>query len=441
MQQFIHKKLVFILSGLLFIALACTTGIFLQHGKAGEPGALSIKAIDYDNMELTINLNNNSIVYYSTNKKKWNEADGLIANETDTSSTMTYDISWISATGDTTLYFRGNNNKTTLPVTIPGYNKSFKVKFDKASGEFDFQNTEGAEIIRWRKTTDYTWHYVSLQQGNGNGSSKTSGDSSSETNGDKTNGDGSSETNAQSLENFQKEISAMRVKGVKLVFQIAPKAWENKDNVGMRPSKDVKVTVSAKRSAPNVKVNIKKLTVNTKTTMEWTNVNPVTVAAVNWVKCTKANMTLSELGVDGSEETVLYFHTEANSSNCESKDAALVIPARATTPAAVAILNQIPGTAAGKSKATLAFSNVPEKGCEYFVSKNGSAIDETKVSWKKITRAKTVNFTEKALPAGAKIYVRDAGVALNVNKKIDLKLPSNYSEIIVPAYATPTASN
>lgn len=416
MQQLVHKKLVFILSGLLLIIAACIMGV-LHYGKADTPGVLTVDAIDYDNMELSLNLNSNTIVYYSTNRTKWNEIDGLIGNEKDTSSTIKYDISWISAAGDTTLYFRGNKNKTTVPITIPGYNKSFKVKFDKASGEFDFQNTEDAEIIRWRKATDYDWHYVSLKQGNGDGSSKD---------------------NAQSLENFQKEISFMRVKGVKLIFQIAPKAW-TKEDAGMRPSKDVKVTVPARRAAPNVKVNVKKLTINTKATMEWTDVNPVTTAAINWTKCTKSNMTLSELGVDDTEEVVLYFHTEANSSNCESKETALVIPARETTPAAVAILNQIPGSAAGKSKATLTFSNVPSTGCEYFVSKDGNSIDETKVSWKRVAKAKVVKFTEKTLPAGAKIYIRDAGVALNVNKKIDLKLPSNYVEIVVPTYTT-TAS-
>ena len=87
-------------------------------------------------MELTLNTKGNAIIYYSTNKSKWYEADGAFAiantdgESNDMSATVTYDISWISATGSTKLYFRGNVNHTTLPVIIPACNKKFKVKFE-----------------------------------------------------------------------------------------------------------------------------------------------------------------------------------------------------------------------------------------------------------------------------------------------------------------------
>lgn len=163
MQKMIQKKKLLPLSALVLAILISLMGIV--HYVSAE-NAVAVVNIDYDNMELTINMDQNTVVYYSTNKSKWIEADGAIQT-VDNISTMVFDISWLSAAGNTTLYFRGNKNKTTCPITIPGYNKSFKAKFDKSSGQFDFTNTEGAEVLRWRKTTDYTWHYIWAENGKG----------------------------------------------------------------------------------------------------------------------------------------------------------------------------------------------------------------------------------------------------------------------------------
>lgn len=425
MQQMIHKKKILALPALLLAVLISIIGI-VHYVHAAN--AVAIANIDYDNMELTINMEQNTIVYYSTNKSKWIEVDGAIETVNHV-STMTFDISWLSASGNTTLYFRGNKNKTTCPITIPGYNKNFKAKFDKSSGQFEFTNTDGAEVLRWRKTTDYTWHYIWADTGKSSVQAVNASTYPAYS-------DYGVEGVLKSIEDFEKEISSLRVKGAKLIFQTAPKRW-TVNNQGARPSKDVKVTVAAKKSAPNVKVNIKKLTVNTTTKMEWTAVPPSAVKEADWKPCTKA-MPLSELAkaaVDGVSEVTVYFRTAATSSVCASKIATLTVPKRENAPSAPAVIAQIPGKEVGKSKATLTFSNVPSQGYEYAVVKTG-ILDETKASWKKVKKAKAIKFSEKSLPGGAKVYIRVSGVTANLTKGIKLQLPSKHCEMTVPAYPT-----
>lgn len=437
MWQFIRNKSVVFLSAFLAMVLLLGAAGVLRFVSAAEgadtaspvtASPVELDRIDYSNMELSVKTNGNVIVYYSTNKTKWYEAEPVASTNGKSEPVLFYDISWISASTETTLYFRGNSNTTTLAVKIPGYNKSFKVKFDKAAGTFDFLNTEDAEVIRWRKQTDYNWNYVWVD------SSKKDPLEISDTTDENYKKYGITGT-IQSVSDFEKEIANLRVKGAKLIFQIAPTP-SSTDSQGSRPSKDVKVSVTAKKTAPSMKVNIKKLTVNTRTKYEWTVTNPFTATKEDWKNCSKSNMALSDLApdaVNGTSDVTLYFRSEATSSSCESKVTALTIPAREDKPTSPVVIAQTPGDKEGKGKATLTFSNVPTQGYEYTIVKSGT-LDETKASWKKITKAKTVKFTEKSLPAGAKIYVRNAGIALNVRKGIDLKLPSKYLEQVVPAY-------
>lgn len=430
MRQFIRKKSVIFLPA--FLAMILLLGVVgaLKFVYAADPAsAVELDKIDYNTMELFIKTNGNTIVYYSTNKTKWYEAEPVTStSESGNSQTLLYDISWISASTETTLYFRGNTNTTTLAVKIPGYNKNFKVKFNKASGTFEFLNTEDAEVIRWRKQTDYNWNYVWVKETE---RTRTINDITS----DDYKKYGINGT-IKSIAAFEEEIEDLRIKGAKLIFQIAPTPWSSTASQGSRPGKDVKVSVTAKKAAPSMKVNIKKLTVNTKTRYEWTKKNPFTAGDGDWENCTKSNMELSELApdaMDGKNEVTLYFRSEATSSSCESKTAALTIPKREAAPTSPVVIAQTPGDKEGKGKATLTFANVPSQGYEYTVVKSGT-LDETKASWKKITKAKTVKFTEKSLPEGAKVYVREAGIALNVKKGIDLKLPSKCVELSVSPY-------
>ncbi len=429
MQQSIHKKTVLGLSVLILAVLGIISMIYFVNVQgSGMPGSASpveLDKINYEEMELTVKTNGNAIVYYSTDRKKWYEAEMAIGGGTGTSDTLTYDISWISASTTKTLYFRGNVDKTTLDVKIPGYNKSFKVKFDKAAGDFDFQNTDGGNIVRWRKTTDYDWHYVDIEKSTGGGTG--------------------AENAPQSLDDFQKAIDELRVKSVKLIFQIAPVEWESEQNQGSRPSKDVKVTVPAKKAAPSVKINVKKLNVNTKTTQEWTKENPLTVSDDGWFSCSKT-MKLEELAdkaVAGTvSEEAVYIRTAATSSNSASKVTALTVPGRENAPELSSVLgiNYTPGKTAGKGKVAVSFQNVPSQGFEYIVMTSGTLTDETTAKWKTIKKSKTVKFSESKLPVSSIIYVRVAGTTENVKKGIKLTLPSKCAAYTVN-YAASTGES
>lgn len=420
----IYKRLGLLLPLVLLSAIVGMAG-YLRYVNADgtDPGAVTVKSIDYENMELTLNTNGNTIIYYSTNKNTWYEADGAVSTDTAAgNSTMMYDISWVS-TGKTTIYFRGNNVTTTLPVVIPAYNKSFKVTFDKATGNFDFENTEDVEIIRWRKTTDYTWNYVWADR------TKTTGTSDSTKYG--------VAVTVEDLDSFEEKAENYRVKGAKLIFQTMPVVRTDTDD-GARPSKEVKVTIPAKRSAPSMKVNIKKLTVNTKATQEWST------DKTTWTACTGTNMELKELAPDsvsGSAITKLYFRSASTTTNCESKIAEIEIPSRGKAPTDPLVINMTPPASARKmAKASLIFNNIPKQGYEYVIIKNGGTLNEKTAAWKTVKTAKTLKYTEKSLPVGAVIYVREKGIAKNVNKGIDLKLPSQCFSKTVPAYPTAGSS-
>lgn len=432
MKQFaVNKKLSFLLSAVvvLLVAFCVLTGNYLYNTKADNNSTLSpvsLDSLDYNSMEITLNMNGNAILYYSTNRKTWNEADGTVITGSQGNAAMLYDISWVSMSGKATLYFRGNMDRTTCAVAIPAYNKKFKAKFDKMDGTFDFENTEGIEVIRWRKITDYTWNYIWAEHGKADLQVKN--DSS-----DPYYAKYGFIGKIQKLESFENDVMRMRVKGTKLMFQTVPMV-RKEGNDGAPPSKEVKVAIPALKAAPNIKVNVKKLTVNSTIRQQWSTTR--SAVDTNWQNCTKAMSieTIAPEAASGSAMQSVYFRTAATSSASPSKVTTLEIPAREAAPEAPFAFNAIaPTSAKRRATATLSFSNVPSVGYQYTVVKTGT-LDETRASWKAVRQAKTIKFNDRNLPAGSIIYVRTAGVAKNVNKNIDLKLPSKCYSFVVPAY-------
>ena len=432
MRQISYKKIFFAVSAFLMAVLLSVAGI--RYYTKANLGIVELESINYNDMTLTLNMNENEKVYYSTNRTKWYEIEeGVTQGEGDTGKKILYDISWVSAASSKKLYFRGTNKTTILTVTLPKYNSKFKVKFSKVDGTFDFQNTEDAEIVRWRKSTDYTWKYVGLND-------NASTDPTVKT---KYGLEGITIATQGAL---QAEVANFRVKSTKLIFQTVGKSGDKSDE-GMRASKEVKVSIPAKRAAPAVKVNVKKLTVNTKATQEYTTKNPLTATKNDWSSCSK-NMKVEEVAPStvakaNSADVTVYFRLAATSSNCESKVTAIDIPSREAAPATPAALNQTAGKKEGKGKAELTFQGVPTQGYDYCIVKAGAGAmaDETTAKWKTVKKAKTIKFSESSLPAGSIIYIREAGITANANKKIELKLPSQCISMTVGAYPAPEAAS
>lgn len=431
-KQNLNRKLRWIIC-ITVVILTLGIGSYLYIATADDAntvGPVTLESLDYNTMEITLNTNGNVVIYYSTNKKTWYEADATITSSKKDDKqihTILYDISWLAY--GKTVYFRGNIDKTTCMVKLPASNKKLKVKFSKVDGTFDFDNTDGAEIIRWRKTTDYNWHYVWLdsQKADTTISSSSIGD-------DETYYKKYGEIGAvQSMQNFVNEVRTLRAKAVKLLFQTVPIIWTN-GNEGMPPSKEVKVSIPALKAAPNIKVNVKKLTVNTTVKQQWS----VSHSALDtdWTNCSKT-MKISELASKaaiGETDQTIYFRLAATSSVGASKIATLAVPARAEAPEAPISVNMItPASIKKKASANIQFSNVPSEGYEYCIIKAG-ALDESRAAWKTIKTSKTLKFNQNRLPAGSVIYVRVKGVAQNINKKIDLKLPSLCYSVTIPTY-------
>ncbi len=202
----------------------------------------------------------------------------------------------------------------------------------------------------------------------------------------------------------------------------------------MPPSKEVKVSIPALKAAPTIKVNVKKLTVNTTVKQQWSTTRSALDS--DWINCSKTmkRSDLASKAAIGETDQTLYFRSAATSSVSASKIATLVIPVRAEAPEApISVRMVTPASIKKKASASIVFSSVPSEGYEYCIIKAG-VLDESKASWKTIKTSKTLKFNQSRLPTRSIIYVRTKGVAQNLNKKIDLKLPSLCYSVTIPAY-------
>ena len=121
--------------------------------------AVTIGAIDYEELTLQVYNNNNTIIYYSTDETTWTEVEGSYSTAT---KSYEMDISWVSITSDVTLYFKGDVNTTIKSTTLPMQDKYFKVTYSKADEEFEFIEADDYDYFEWRKASDYSWSTVSL---------------------------------------------------------------------------------------------------------------------------------------------------------------------------------------------------------------------------------------------------------------------------------------
>lgn len=102
------------LFGALFFFFAA---FFMLQGKevfAATP--LTLNKVDYDNEDIILNNNGNTKIYFASeldaNKENWEVLDA------DTGSTTSIDFSWLSASTDNVLIFKGEEDGTWIRVTI-----------------------------------------------------------------------------------------------------------------------------------------------------------------------------------------------------------------------------------------------------------------------------------------------------------------------------------
>lgn len=357
--------------------------------------AVSIGAIDYEMMNMYVDRNSNTIVYYSTDKTVWNELEA----EINTSDEYIMDISWVSSTAATTLYFKGDVITTVVSVTLPKQNTSIKVTFNKVEGDLTFENIEDATYFQWRNETDYTWNTVSLEE------------------------------DSASYVAFLNKINEYRNNATKIVVRTSS-VYGTGTAVGARASKEITVSITARGSFPIAKVNIKQMTVNTSTAMEYYD-----ETTKSWVECTK-NMPISELAEDSlysatATSTTVSIRYYATSSKPYSKTATLVIPVQRVAPT-VGDSKMDVTYYYSDSKLILQFPTATNANIyEYTIVEAGSTFDETKANWKTVKKTTAIKLNTAKVPAGSVIYVRKAGTAENISKNISLVLPSACNTISV----------
>lgn len=392
------KKIISKLTVAVFaITLALIFGGSVEAFADETPSAVTIGATDYEMLTMKINKNGNSILYFSTDgKKTWNEVDGIA--DAGNPDCITMDISWASSTSNTDIYFKGNKNTTVIKVQLPKQISTFKVKFDKVNSNFEMSGYEDRDYFYWRKSTDYNWQRVPF------------------------------DTGSAEYASFIEQIKTLRIKGSKLFFKLGQIAGTGINDMGARPSKEVSVAISKLNAAPSVKVNITKLTLNTKITMEYS----LTTSSDVWLDCTK-NMELEDIapevfyGSTKGQDVSIKFRVAATESKAASLETLLTVSAQEAAPT-IGDSSAKVQVYTDKGKVVLKFKDASKTlPYEYCVIKPDQTFDLSKARWKSVTKAKEIKLSEKTAPSGSEIYVRYKGVNANAAKKIEMKLPSDYA--------------
>lgn len=379
--------------------LYCILFLIMPVGNAfaSEAAAISFGKVNYEELTLQVFNNNNTIVYYSTDNSTWSEIEGGYES---TTKAYTLDISWVSAASDVTLYFKGDIVKTVKSITLPMQNSSINVEYDKVEGEFTFTEAEEADNFEWRKTTDYYWNTVSFDE------------------------------STASHKKFLETMENLRVKGAKLVFRTPQVIGTGSGDVGMRPSKEIAITIPARGAAPTVKVSSSKLTLNTTKSIEYYD-----SAGGFWIECDGAmaieDIAPKALYENGGKSVTLLLRKSATATVPYSKTLKLTIPGQAEKPT-------IGGSASDvtyyyvNSKLVMQFNKASATNIyEYTIVREGNELNLARASWKSVNSTKLMTLSKVTAPSGCTIYVRKKGIDENSSKKVSLVLPSAINSFTV----------
>ena len=400
-----NRKIRMVFAGLALLSVLLVMSVVITSNtpvSAADPSSVTIGDIDYDNLTMKVYKNGNSIVYFSSDQRKnWNEVEGETENDDVKGAYIIMDISWINSNSEVTVFFKGDKETTALEVKFSKVQSTFKVKFDKAAIDFEFEGSGDATSFMWRKSSDYNWTTVPFDK-------KSAG-----------------------YKDFLTTVNSLRFKGCKLVFICGQVVGTDSAHMGQRPSKEVTVSIPKIANAPSVTVNVKKMILNTKTTQEYYD-----EAKKKWVPCTK-NMTIAELApaslYASSKEgtaTTVKIRIAATDKKSYSKTTVIVIPGQTKAPDISSGGHMSAEFVDGKLNLSFLKASNAEP-LEYCIVKNGDKFDPSTAKWKTVKKAKVQKINKNACPDGSTIYLRFAGVSANASKNISLKLASYYSSYAV----------
>lgn len=397
------------------------------------PAPVKVQSIDYDDLWLYVDPGDNGMVYYSDKSKKvWSDAlqaekssDAVRTSGKD--GLFCIDISWIKATSQGKICLKGDLNEEIVEVDLPARESKYKVKFDKKNGTLTFTSVpNGATHFEWRKATSYTWSEpIPITEASKGGSG------------------------TEQKSTFCEELEKLRVSGASIYVRIVgkdggyPATQTAADgtstptlDVGQRPGKEIKISITKRANAPKIKINGSKLTVNSTTSMEYS-----TDKGASWKPASKA-MALSEIAPKAlvtetnatPTEQIVWFRKAAKGNTPYSKPFVLTVPKQRSAP--------VPGT-------DFTIESQVDKFClnflkasratpyEYTVVKAGSKFDPAKTSWKSVVTSKQIALSARTAPLGSTIYVRQKEIKLT--RLTDQQLASAAAQVTV-SFATPTPS-
>ncbi len=392
--------------GALFCALVFLGGVTVcdtlgagtvATAYAATASAITFGTIDYENLTLQVYNNNNSTVYYSTDNTNWEELDAAYSSST---SSYSMDISWTTATSDTTLYFKGDSVKTVKQITLPAQNTDFKAEYDKVQNEFTFTSMDDADYFEWRNAADYYWNKVSFNE------------------------------SSASYQNFMDTIEGFRLKGAKIVIRIPQTIGTGASNVGARPSTEINITIPSQPAAPTVKVNSSKLTLSTTTSMEYYDTQ-----SDLWMEC-ESSMPISSIAPsalyeNGASAVTLQIRKAATSSTPSSKILKLKIPAQSAAPtigdrSADITYYYLNG------KLVMQFNSASSTNLyEYAIIRPNYTFSVASASWITVKTSQLMTISKNTAPDGCTIYVRKKGRDENTNSNLSLILASDVNSFTV----------
>ena len=344
---------------------------------ATAASSISITDINYFNSTITLKLNDaDKQVYFSDSKKTtWEEVPGKITSD----NHITMDISWISPSKNYILTFKGDASKDVVSVTIPKQVTKFKATYSKTKGTVAFTNA-GSRTIQWRKKSSTIWNTVVMSE-------------------------------------LTTELGYLCNNGAAICFRLSPINGTSADNAGLRPSKEVTVTIPKKASAPTIVINGSTFSIAVKkgmgyrtlyadgSTSEWSKVSTATDLLLK-------NVAPSSLYTDASttqSEVTLQFRTNSSSAAQVSKITTITVPKQEGTPNVdtygISLNYTSSSTLSLQVKA--ASSTVP---FEYTVIKEDNELDYLTAKWTKIASSTAISLNNVSAPKGSRIFLRKASV-------------------------------
>ncbi len=367
-----HNKTTRIILLILTVLLVIPVG----RAQAEDTFPVSFGTVNYEELTINIYTGNNPITYYSIDKVNWTEVEGSYDNA---SKSYLMDISWIKETEDATLYLRGSKNQSIRQITLPAQNSSIKVIYDRANGEVSFDDVGEAVSFEWRKASDYHWKQVNLEE------------------------------SSASYMNFLTELDSLSAMGAKIAIRTPQIIGTGSNDPGMRPSKEVSISITKRPNAPNIRLNSNNMTLNTTDYMEYYD-----SATASWKDCNKA-MTILQIApqtlyTKGSRTVTLMIRTAQTASTPYSKTAYLTINGQSGAPvfgdnSADVTYYYMNG------KLVLQFHKVTDVvKYEYTIVKSGAAYDAAKASWRVVSSNNLMSLTKVTAPEDSRIYVRKKGI-------------------------------